>query len=156
MRFQRKQCQAGSTYTKRYPDEYQRDAIGLVRSSGRTATEAAREPGTSPQSLQGRVNKARAAQGAGSAPGAARHQPGAVDRDQEPKRLQKPTAGQAKTTEIPKKRPPSLRRRATGKRDIPVHPSKEGQLHAHAAAPRRRRRPARRTTPNLAVSLGDG
>ncbi|MFC7267010.1 transposase [Streptomyces lutosisoli] len=88
---------------KRYPDEYQRDAIEPARPPGRTATQAAREPGTSPKSLRGRVNKTRAAQGTGSAPGAARHQPGADDRDQEPKRLQKPTAGQAKTTEIPKK-----------------------------------------------------
>ncbi|MEU3096536.1 transposase [Streptomyces sp. NPDC006967] len=37
----------GSKYTKRYLEEYKRDAIELVRSSGRTVTEAARELGIS-------------------------------------------------------------------------------------------------------------
>ncbi|MFB6878050.1 transposase [Streptomyces sp. NPDC056323] len=43
----------GSKYAKRYPDEYKRDAIELVRSSGRTVTEAARELGVSSESLRG-------------------------------------------------------------------------------------------------------
>ncbi|WP_327425928.1 hypothetical protein [Streptomyces sp. NBC_01236] len=74
-----------------------------MRSSGRTATEAAQEPGISSKSPRGRVNKARTAQGAGSAPGVARYQPGADDPDEELKRLQKLNSGQAKTIEIPKK-----------------------------------------------------
>ncbi len=53
MRFQRKQCQVGSKYTKRYSEEYKRDAIELVRSSGRTVTEVARELGVSSESLRG-------------------------------------------------------------------------------------------------------
>lgn len=52
----------GSKYTKRYSDEYKRDAIELVRSSGRTVTEVARELGISSESLRGWVKKARAAQ----------------------------------------------------------------------------------------------
>ncbi|MFJ5219346.1 transposase, partial [Streptomyces sp. NPDC088354] len=62
----------GSKYTKRYSDEYKRDAIELVRSSGRTVTEVARELGISSESLRGWVKKARAAQVSGSAPGAVR------------------------------------------------------------------------------------
>ncbi|WP_327411593.1 transposase [Streptomyces sp. NBC_01233] len=70
----------GSKYTKRYSDEYKRDAIELVRSSGRTVTEVARELGISSESLRGWVKKARAAQDNGSGPGAVR---AADDRDEE-------------------------------------------------------------------------
>ncbi|MBT2459577.1 transposase [Streptomyces sp. ISL-86] len=37
---------------RRYSDEYKRDAIELVRSSGRTVTEVARELGISSESLR--------------------------------------------------------------------------------------------------------
>ncbi|MFD9374572.1 transposase [Streptomyces sp. NPDC059999] len=90
----------GSKYTKRYSDEYKRDAIELVRSSGRTVTEVARELGISSESLRGWVKKARAAQDNGSGPGVVR---AADDRDEELKRLRKLTAEQAKTIEILKK-----------------------------------------------------
>lgn len=90
----------GSKYTNRYSDEYKRDAIELVRSSGRTVTAVARELGISSESLRGWVKKARAAQDNGSKPGAAR---AADDRDEELKRLRKLTAEQAKTIEILKK-----------------------------------------------------
>ncbi|MEZ3181251.1 transposase [Streptomyces pimonensis] len=55
----------GSKYTKRYPDEYKRDAIELVRPSGRTVTGIAREPGAGSKSLRGWMKKARAAQDPG-------------------------------------------------------------------------------------------
>ncbi|GGW77139.1 transposase [Streptomyces galilaeus] len=90
----------GSKYTNRYSDEYKRDAIELVRSSGRTVTAVARELGISAESLQGWVKKARAAQDNGPEPGAVR---AADDRDEELKRLRKLTAEQAKTIEILKK-----------------------------------------------------
>lgn len=90
----------GSKYTKRYSDEYKRDAIELVRSSGRTVTEVARELGISSESLRGWVKKARAAQDSGAGPGAVR---AADDRDEELKRLRKLTVEQAKTIEILKK-----------------------------------------------------
>jgi transposase len=93
--FQRKQSQVGSNYSKRYSDEYKRDAIELVRSSGRTVTEVARELGISSESLRGWVKKARAA-----TPAAERGEDG---RDEELKRLRKLTAEQAKTIEILKK-----------------------------------------------------
>ncbi|MEU4066507.1 transposase [Streptomyces wedmorensis] len=89
----------GSKYTKRYSEEYKRDAIELVRSSGRTVTEVARELGISSESLRGWVKKARPAQDAGSGP--AGQSP--ADRDEELKRLRKLTAEQAKTIEILKK-----------------------------------------------------
>ena len=89
----------GSKYTKRYSEEYKRDAIELVRSSGRTVTDVARELGISSESLRGWVKKARAAQ---AAPAAVAH-PGGDDRDEELKRLRKLTVEQAKTIEILKK-----------------------------------------------------
>ncbi len=103
MRAQRKQCQVGSKYTKRYSDEYKRDAIELVRSSGRTVTEVARELGVSSESLRGWVKKARAAQDTGSGPVAGRAGQSTDDRDEELKRLRKLTSEQAKTIEILKK-----------------------------------------------------
>jgi transposase len=47
----------GSKYTKRYSDEYKRDAIELVRSSGRTVSDVARELGVSSEGLRGWVEK---------------------------------------------------------------------------------------------------
>jgi len=91
----------GSKYTKRYSDEYKRDAIELVRSSGRTVTEVARELGISSESLRGWVKKDRAAQE--TEPGAGPSGPGGDARDEELKRLRKLTAEQAKTIEILKK-----------------------------------------------------
>ncbi|TQE18319.1 transposase [Streptomyces ipomoeae] len=40
----------GSKYTKWYSEEFKRDAIALVASSGRTVTEVARELGISSES----------------------------------------------------------------------------------------------------------
>ncbi|MGW0754306.1 transposase [Streptomyces sp. NPDC002587] len=51
----------GSNYAKRYSDEYKRDAVELVRSSGRTVTEVARQLGISPESLRAWVNQDRTA-----------------------------------------------------------------------------------------------
>ncbi|MER6563203.1 transposase [Streptomyces sp. NPDC001027] len=92
----------GSKYTNRYSAEYKRDAIELVRSSGRTVTEVARELGVSSESLRGWVKKARA-QEAGSGPGALSAGQGADDRDEELRRLRKLASEQAKTIEILKK-----------------------------------------------------
>ncbi|CAL9332799.1 transposase [Streptomyces griseomycini] len=50
----------GNKYTKRYTEEFKRDAIALVGSSGKTVTAVAREPGISFESLHGwyrRVNR---------------------------------------------------------------------------------------------------
>lgn len=57
-----------SNTSKRYTDEYKRDAVELVRSSGRTPTDVARELGVSSESLRGWVNQAKADRGEG-APG---------------------------------------------------------------------------------------
>ncbi|MFH8342857.1 transposase [Streptomyces sp. AM6-12] len=43
----------GSKYTKRYTEEFKRDAIALVDSSGKTVTAIARELGISSESLRG-------------------------------------------------------------------------------------------------------
>ena len=55
----------GSKYTKRYTEEFKRDAIALVDSSGKTVTDVARELGISSESLRGWYRKAKAEQGEG-------------------------------------------------------------------------------------------
>lgn len=50
----------GSKYTKRYTEEFKRDAIALVDSSGKTVTAVARELGISSESLRGWYRRARA------------------------------------------------------------------------------------------------
>ena len=90
----------GSKYTKRYSDEYKRDAIELVRSSRRTVTDVARELGVSSESLRGWVKKAKAVE----AGPATADSPGLSAADEaELKRLRKLTLEQAKTIEILKK-----------------------------------------------------
>ncbi|MGW6061920.1 transposase [Streptomyces sp. NPDC055189] len=53
----------GSKYTKRYTEEFKRDAIVLVDSSGKTVTAVARELGISSESLRGWYRKAKADRG---------------------------------------------------------------------------------------------
>ncbi|MGW1365454.1 transposase [Streptomyces chartreusis] len=43
----------GNKYTKRYTEEFKRDAIALVDSTGKTVTAVARELGVSSESLRG-------------------------------------------------------------------------------------------------------
>ncbi|WP_405576344.1 transposase [Streptomyces sp. NBC_01092] len=52
----------GSKYTKRYTEEFKRDAVALVDSSGKTVTAVARELGI-PESLRGWYRKAKADRG---------------------------------------------------------------------------------------------
>jgi transposase len=53
--------------SKRYTPEFKRDAVELVRSSGRNVTEVARELGVSPEGLRGWVKQARVDRGEGPA-----------------------------------------------------------------------------------------
>ena len=46
-------------FNKRYSPEFKRDAVELVRSSGRTVNEIARELGVSSEGLRGWVKQAR-------------------------------------------------------------------------------------------------
>jgi transposase len=101
--FQRKQCQVGSKYTKRYSYEYKRDAVELVRSSGRTVTEVARQLDCSPESLRAWVKKAKVAEAAEADGSGTSRDDSADERDEELKRLRKLTVEQAKTIEILKK-----------------------------------------------------
>ncbi|MFJ8795756.1 transposase [Streptomyces sp. NPDC102462] len=55
----------GSKYTKRYTEEFKRDAIALVDSSGKTVTAVARELGISSESLRGWYRRAKADRGEG-------------------------------------------------------------------------------------------
>ncbi|MGW2938466.1 transposase [Streptomyces sp. NPDC001156] len=59
MRFQRKYCQVGSTSSRsrRYTEEFKRDAVALVCSSGKTVTEVAREIGVSAEGLRNWVKQ---------------------------------------------------------------------------------------------------
>ena len=87
----------GSKYTKRYTAEFKRDAIALVDSTGRTATEVARELGVSPESLRGWYRQAKADRGEG--------RPGELTtaEREELKRLRRRNAEQAKTIEVLRK-----------------------------------------------------
>jgi transposase len=51
--------------TARYSDEFKRDAVALVESSGRTVNAVARELGVNNESLRQWVHKARQAAGVG-------------------------------------------------------------------------------------------
>ncbi|GAB3169435.1 transposase [Streptomyces incanus] len=46
-----------SNRSRRYTEEFERDAVALVRSSGKTVTEVAREIGGSAEGLRNRVKQ---------------------------------------------------------------------------------------------------
>ncbi|WP_351228210.1 transposase [Streptomyces sp. NPDC002133] len=56
-----------SNTSKRYTAEFKKDAVDLVRSSGRTVTEVARELGVSSEGLRGWVRQAEIDRGEGPA-----------------------------------------------------------------------------------------
>ncbi|MDQ0778359.1 transposase [Streptomyces aurantiacus] len=87
----------GSKYTKRYTEEFKRDAIALVDSSGKTVTAVARELGISSESLRRWYRQAKTDRGEG-APGELT----TAERD-ELKRLRRQNAEQAKTIEVLRK-----------------------------------------------------
>ena len=53
--------------SKRYTAEFKRDAVALVRSSGQTVTEVARELGVSAEGLRDWVKQAKTDRGRGAA-----------------------------------------------------------------------------------------
>ncbi|WP_424871741.1 transposase [Streptomyces sp. SAI-229] len=59
---------SGSNRSRRYSEESERNAVFLVRSSGRTVTEVARELGFSAEGLRNRVRQEQVDRGQG-APG---------------------------------------------------------------------------------------
>ncbi|WP_327293562.1 MULTISPECIES: transposase [unclassified Streptomyces] len=85
----------GSKYTKRYTEEFKRDAIALVDSSGMTVTAVARELGS--ESLRGWYRRAKADRGEG-APGEL-----TTAEREELKRLRRQNTEQAKTIEVLRK-----------------------------------------------------
>lgn len=125
----------GSKYTKRYTEEFKRDAIALVDSSGKTVTAVARELGISSEPLRGWYRQDKADRG--------RSQGGELTsaEREELRRLRKENREQQQTIGVLKKRPPSSPRRATGERVVPVHPRGEGELPDHAVVPRAARGP---------------
>ncbi|MEU5031549.1 transposase [Streptomyces milbemycinicus] len=60
----------GSQYSKRYSEEFKRDAIAFARSSDKTITEVARDLGVSPERLRGWVKRDRIDRGGGMSGGA--------------------------------------------------------------------------------------
>ncbi|MFI2368435.1 IS3 family transposase [Streptomyces sp. NPDC018833] len=87
----------GSKYTKRYSEEFKRDAVALVDSSGKTVTAVAREFGISSESLRGWYREAKTDRGEGT--------PGELTsaEREELKRLRKENREQQQTIEILKK-----------------------------------------------------
>ncbi|MCZ0997524.1 transposase [Streptomyces mirabilis] len=87
----------GSKYTKRYTEEFKRDAIALVDSSGKTVTAVARDLGISSESLRGWYRRAKADRGEG-APGEL-----TTAEREELRRLRRQNIEQAKTIEVLRK-----------------------------------------------------
>ncbi|MFE4177398.1 transposase [Streptomyces sp. NPDC056909] len=87
----------GSKYTKRYSEEFKRDTIALVDSSGKTVTAVARELGISSESLRGWYRQAKADRGEG------RPCDLTTQAREELERLRKQNAEQAKTIEVLRK-----------------------------------------------------
>jgi transposase len=87
----------GSKYTKRYTEEFKRDAIALVDSSGKTVTAVARELGISSESLARLVPPGQGRPGRG--------RPGELTTQEreELRRLRRQNAEQAKTIEVLRK-----------------------------------------------------
>ncbi|MEU6524965.1 transposase [Streptomyces sp. NPDC046924] len=54
-----------SNRSRRYTEEFKRDAVALVRSSGRAVTEVARELGVSAEGLRNRVGQDQVDRGQG-------------------------------------------------------------------------------------------
>ncbi|MER6411915.1 transposase [Streptomyces humidus] len=86
-----------SNMSKRYTAEFKRDAVALVRSSGRNVTEVARELGVSPEGLRGRVKQAKTDRGEGVPGGLT-----TAEKD-ELQRLRRENREQQQTIEILKK-----------------------------------------------------
>ncbi|NEB78995.1 IS3 family transposase [Streptomyces sp. SID14478] len=97
----------GNKYTKRYTEEFKRDAIALVDSSGKTVTAVARELGISSESLRGWYRRAKAARAKAARAKAARGEgaPGELTsaEREELRRLRKENREQQQTIEILKK-----------------------------------------------------
>jgi transposase len=91
----------GNKYTKRYTEEFKRDAIALVDSSGKTVTAVARALGISSESLRGWYRRTKTDRGE-DAPGELT----GAERD-ELRRLRKENREQQQTIEILKRRRPS-------------------------------------------------
>ncbi|MFF0087618.1 transposase [Streptomyces canus] len=98
----------GSKYTKRYTEEFKRDAIALVDSSGKTVTAVARELGISSESLRGWYRQAKADRGSGQG-----GELTTAERE-ELRRLRKENREQQQTIEVLKKGVPRTREAASG------------------------------------------
>ena len=83
--------------SKRFTEEFKRDAISLVDSTGRTVTEVARDLGVSPESLRSWYKQAQADRCEG--------RPGELTSEEreELKRLRRLAAEQTKTIEVLRK-----------------------------------------------------
>ncbi|MFE4655060.1 transposase [Streptomyces sp. NPDC056707] len=86
-----------SNRSRRYTEEFKRDAVALVRSSGRTVTEVAREIGVSAEGLRNWVKQDTTDRGQGS--------PGELTsaEREELRRLRRQNREQAETIEVLRK-----------------------------------------------------
>jgi transposase len=125
-----------------YPEEFKREAIELVRLTGKSIRQAAKDLGISEVSLRNWVKRADAA--AGGRPGGL-----SSDEREELQRLRRENQTLRMEREILKKPRPSWPRRPTsGRRGVLVHRCGEGQLS------RRRDVSGPRCEPHLVSRLG--
>ncbi|MET7929290.1 transposase [Streptomyces sp. NPDC005349] len=95
-----------SNRSRRYSEEFKRDAVALVRSSGKTVTEVAREIGVSAEGLRNWVKQDQADRGQG-APGEL-----TTAEREELRRLRRQTLSRPRRSRCCEKRRSSSRRRA--------------------------------------------
>ncbi|MDN3267027.1 transposase [Streptomyces sp. MA15] len=86
-----------SNRSKRYTEEFKRDAVELALASDKTVTEVARDLGVSAEGLRGWVKQAKADRGQGQS-----SELTSAERD-ELKRLRQQNAEQARTIEVLRK-----------------------------------------------------
>ncbi|MEU0816624.1 transposase [Streptomyces mirabilis] len=137
----------GSKYTKRYTEEFKRDAIALVDSSGKTVTAIARELGISSESLRGYPTGS-------TLPTATRPSPGSGSTPSPPRRARRSASPTRRPPADPvhrrmPARTPSCATRRTGHPPARRHRSRTGSTSTSSPASPSRTPPAAvSTTPS--------
>ncbi|MFE0733239.1 transposase [Streptomyces antibioticus] len=118
-----------SNRSRRYSEEFKREAVALVRSSGKTVTEVAREIGVSAEGLRNWVKQDTIDRGQGS--------PGELTSAERKEliRLRRQNREQAETIEVLRKARSSSRRRAIDERGVRVHRGGEDHPQRCSAVP---------------------